>query len=222
MGSPPPQSLLQLRAALVTSSTNISAGKLSPPVSFQFFLKWVVRAVCWVHVPAHCAPAGQLGHRALLCMVCCGFEMKTRLVPRPESPHTPQSQDFHCSDGWAELPPSSLEGNMRARMKPRGPESTQDLGGHPRNPKNHLSPEGTSFPSRGWDLWQVFMDVTAPDKRGWKGTGTGFSCCVSMGMQKGTAQRCSHRAHKSLPKHFLLPFLLRFWALNPMEQRDMA
>lgn len=57
--------------------------------------------------------------------------MKTRLVPHPESPHAPQSQDFHCNHVWAELPLSSLEATRRARMKPRDLESMLDLGGHP-------------------------------------------------------------------------------------------
>ena len=42
-----------------------------------------------------------------------------------------------------------------------------------------------------------------------------FSCCFSMGMQRGTAQGRSHRAHRSPPKAFFLSFLLHSRALNP-------
>lgn len=50
----------------------------------------------------------------------------------------------------------------------------------------------------------------------------GFSCCFSMGTQRGTAKGCSHGTPKSPSKAFFLLFLLRSRALNPVEQRDVA
>lgn len=52
--------------------------------------------------------------------------------------------------------------------------------------------------------------------------GPGFSCCFSTGMQRGAAPGCSHRASKSPPNPFFLPFLLCSRALNPTKQRDVA
>lgn len=62
-----PQSLFQVCAALITSSTYISSGKLSPPASFHFFLRWgeVPRPGCALGTcPCHlqfCWPAGTQG-----------------------------------------------------------------------------------------------------------------------------------------------------------------
>lgn len=118
----------------------------------------------------------------------------------PGSPHTPPSQEFHCSHRWAELPLSCPEAIMKAKFKPCSLESMLDLCGHHRSPLHALCPVDTRFPLRvGSAAGSCRCLCTRQEElEGDRSHVLSFAAASP----RGTAQGCSHRPHKSPQKPF--------------------